>query len=79
MIPYRFQQQGAFNATQEKDIEAWLDELSGYLDGCVSFVNDTSNKKYSKDYIYIRNIDDNGNRLKEFFETLSPHHTTVKY
>ena len=64
IIPYRFQKQGAFSTTQEKDIEAWLDELSGYLDGCVSFVNDTNDKKYSKDYIYIRNIDDNGNRLK---------------
>ena len=71
IIPYRFQQQGAYTSTQEKDIEDWLNELSTYMNGCVSFVNDTKDKKYSKDYIYIRNIDDNGNRLKDPFQGFS--------
>jgi len=44
---------------QEKDIVTWLDELSGYLNGCIEFFNDVD-EIYSKDYIYVRSINDDG-------------------
>ena len=59
IIPYRFQS-GGYTAQQMADIDAWLAELSGYLGGCVAFIDDTSDKKYATDYIYVRSQDDNG-------------------
>ena len=63
IVPYRFQS-GAYTSQQLLDIEAWLDELTDYLGGCVKFINDTSDKKYAKDYIYVRSKDDNGQQYK---------------
>lgn len=59
IIPYRFQP-SAYTNRQMADIEGWLAELSEYLGGCVKFVNDTGAKKYTKDYIYVRSMDDSG-------------------
>lgn len=44
---------------KEKDIVTWLDELSGYLNGCIEFFNDVD-EIYPKDYIYVRSINDDG-------------------
>ena len=63
IIPFRFQK-GAFTDQQEADITNWINELSGYLNSCIRFVDDTRDKKYSKDYIFVRAYDENGNWLK---------------
>ena len=38
-IPYRFQP-GAFTPDMVKDITLWLEELGGYVNGCIEFYND---------------------------------------
>lgn len=38
-IPYRFQA-GAFTPDMVKDITLWLEELGGYVNGCIEFYND---------------------------------------
>ena len=60
IIPFRFQAD-AYTRQQEHDIQMWLAELSDYLGGCIKFINDTDEKKYSKDYIYVVSMDDDGN------------------
>lgn len=37
-IPYRFQK-NAFTQQQQSNIDLWLGELSGYVDGCIEFYN----------------------------------------
>ena len=59
IIPYRFQE-GAYSDTDRANIEQWGNELSEYLGGCVKFINDTNEKKYSRDYLFVRAIDDDG-------------------
>ena len=63
IIPFRFQE-GGYTKQQENDIQMWLAELSEYLGDCVKFVNDTDEKKYSKDYIYVTSKDKDGNYYK---------------
>ena len=63
IIPFRFQD-GGYTKQQENDIQMWLAELSEYLGDCVKFVNDTDEKKYSKDYIYVTSKNKDGNYYK---------------
>ena len=37
-----------------------LNQMSGYVDGCIEFYDDTHTQLYSRDYILIRNTDESG-------------------
>ena len=43
-----------------KKMAMWLDKMSGYIDGCIEFYDDTKTEFYSQDYILIRNTDESG-------------------
>ena len=58
-IPYRFKTEN-YSTSQMKKMAMWLDEMSGYIDGCIEFYDDTKTKYYSQDYILIRNTDESG-------------------
>ena len=58
-IPFRFKTEN-FNEKSMQKMAGWLDDMSGYVGGCIEFYDDTNTQLYPKDYILIRNTDNSG-------------------
>merc|ERR1711935_149875 len=58
-IPYRFKKEN-YNDAQMQDMSKWLNDMSGDMDGCIEFFDDTETKLYPYNYVLIRNTDPAG-------------------
>ena len=56
-VPYRFKTVN-YDSAQMDNMRLWLNEMSGYIEGCIEFYDDTETEHYSRDYILIRNTDE---------------------
>ena len=75
-IPYRFKTEN-YSSDQMANMASWLDEMSGYIDGCIEFYDDTNTQFYSRDYLLIRNTDESGTYDSGCWSQLGYSHPTT--